>query len=327
MLARGHVTPQGLRLFYPGNSAHGQLVRSLGHRPELYPGRWQNIAKRLADTDWDVAVLSSELFEFARPAKVARALRDNLPDYADTVKIITYVRPHAGRALSQFAENLKLGHDTGDMAQFLDRFLDAGRLRYGDRLGKWHDQFPGQLIVRPFVRDQLVKGDVRHDFLSIILGGAPYTIDHGQNQNASLCLADLALMRLLQRRFGEMKDLPFENRVTFGKVFGELLHARPSPGDSEKLRLPRGVYDRIRAHCQQDAQNMDATWLSTPCFTRALDKAADDVIAQPQSLEAETYHTAETLRQAMVWGDLILRQMQDQPKAFAKRLRANPAHH
>ncbi|PCH66511.1 MAG: hypothetical protein COC12_12950 [Rhodobacteraceae bacterium] len=327
MLAGGHVVPQDVRLFYPGQAAHGQLQTSLGSRPDLYPARWQAIARRLASADWDVAVLSSELFEFSQPAKVARALQENLPEYADTVKVIAYIRPHAGRVLSQFAENLKLSHDTGTMAQFLDRFIDTGHLNYTKRLDAWHEQFPGRLIVRPFIRDQLKNGDVRDDFLSIILNGGAYTRGGEQDPNVSLCLADLALVRLLQRRFCESGEVPIENRVAFGKVFGRLLQARAPTGTGEKLGLPRALYERIRAHCLEDAQNMDQTWASPPCFERALETAADGVIAHPQSLEAEIHHSPETLRQTMVWGDLILHQMQDPPKVFGKRMRAIPSRH
>jgi hypothetical protein len=327
MLAGGHVVPQDVRLFYPGQSAHGQLQTSLGSRADLYPARWQSMARRLTNADWDVAVLSSELFEFSQPARVARALRENLPQHADSVKIIVYIRPHAGRVLSQFAENLKLSHDTGTLAQFLDRFIDAGRLNYTKRLNAWHEQFPGRLIVRLFIRDQLHKRDVRDDFLSIILKGGAYTRGGEQDPNVSLCLADLAIMRLLQRRFCDSGEVPIENRVAFGKVFGRLLQARAPTETREKLGLPRALYDRIRAHCLEDAQNIDKTWMSSPCFERALETAGADVIAHPQSLEAENHHNAETLRQTMVWGDLIARQMQEPPKVFTKRMRAIPLRH
>ena len=137
MLARGDCTPEGLRLFSPGNGAHGALARSLGDRKALYPARWNGIARRLAETDWDIAVLSSELFEFIKPAKVARAVDTHLAALADEIEVVAYVRPHVGRVLSQFAENLKLGHDTGTLEEFVTRFLDRGRLHFADRLAAW----------------------------------------------------------------------------------------------------------------------------------------------------------------------------------------------
>ena len=322
MLAQGHVTPERRRLFYPGQVAHGRLVTSLGRRSDIYPKPWALAAKRLAGADWDVAVLSSELFEFANPAKVGAAIRENLPEYAGTLKVVAYIRPHVSRALSQFAENLKLGHSTGDMREFVEHFLKVGRLNYADRLALWRAEFGTRLIVRPFHRDFLTGGDVRRDFLHQILGGEKFALQDGQNDNASLGVGDLALMRLLQRRF-EAAEVPMDNRVSFGKLFGRLLHARPPAYPLERLQMPRALYRRIADHCALDAGEMDKEWIGRPCFAPALEQAGNAVPDQAQSLEAGEYHTPETLRQSEAWADLILRQMGDAPSDFIKRLRPN----
>lgn len=317
MLARGDCTAQGLRLFSPGQGMHGALARALGDRPQLYPARWEGIARRLAEAEWDVAVLSSELFEFINPRKVARAVERHLAPLDVELTVLAYVRPHAGRVLSQFAENIKLGHDTGDFPDFLDRFIAAGRLRYADRLTGWRDAFGAALTVRPFERGHLVKGDVRHDFLHHMLKGAPYRLtDSGQDDNAALPLADLALLRHLQRRFDGQ---PMDNRVTFGKQFGRLLRA--SPGGSEKLRLSDGLYARLRDHCAADAAALDADWIGTPCFVPALDAAAGETVPALQSLDARYHLGPDAIRIAEAFADLLIRQMPDDPKAFGKRLR------
>lgn len=326
MLAGQHCVPQGLRLHYTSQSSHAGLARSLGDRQELYPARWQGVARRLARADWDVSVLSSELFEFIHPDRVAQALQDHLPDHADSVKVIVYIRPHAARVLSQFAENLKLGHHTGTMEPFVERFLATGRQNFSKRLERWKAQFGDRLIVRPFVRDQLVAGDVRRDFLSLVLGDTPYTLSGGQDKNASLGLGDLALMRLLQRRFGAAQGIKLDNRVAFGKQFGRMLHANAPVHPSEKLRLPRDLYDRISTAAMADAKRMDAIWVANPCFVSALNSAADNVIETAQSLEAQEYHSPETIRQAQIWADLTILQMAGNPKDFARRLRPMAAH-
>ena len=323
MLGNGDCRPERLRLFTPGNGVHGALARSLGGRRSLYPGRWQGVGRRLDEAEWDVAVLSSELFEFIRPDAVADALRSNLPRYYAATTVIAYVRPHMGRALSQFAENVKLGHETGDFSSFVDRFEKIGRLRFADRLAAWRDAFGDKLVVRPFLRDRLEKGDVRHDFLTQILDGDGYALaDSGQDDNASLPLADLALMRMIQRRFEAAGNLPDDNRVAFGKQFGRLLRDLPSPRPAEKLRLPRSVYDRLYDTCRADAERMDAEWFGGPCFAPELEAARDTVTDAGQSLEAEDHFDAETLRLVNAWADLILRQMRDDPKQFGPRLRA-----
>lgn len=318
MLARGDCAPEGLRLFSPGQGVHGALARALGDRPQLYPARWEGIARRLSEADWDVAVLSSELFEFINPRKVARAVETHLAPLNAELQVIAYVRPHAGRVLSQFAENLKLGHDTGDFSEFLTRFIAAGRLNYAARLEAWRGAFGPAFTMRPFDRSELARGDLRHDFLSFALNGAPYALaDSGQDDNASLSLPDLALMRHLQRRFAGM---PLDNRVTFGKQFGRLLRARPQP--AEKLRLPRALYDQIAETARKDAATLDADWVKHPCFAPALERAAADWADTPQSLEATDHLSPDALRLADSLADLLIRQMNDDPKALGKRLRA-----
>lgn len=319
MLARGDCVPETLRLFSPGQGVHGALARSLGDRPALYPARWEGIARRLAETEWDVAILSSELFEFINPRKVARAVETHLAGLNADLTVIAYVRPHAGRVLSQFAENLKLGHDTGAFSDFVERFLRAGRLNYADRLDAWKDAFGPAFTMRPFDRAHLKGGDLRHDFLALALNGAPYSLaESGGDDNASLALPDLALMRHLQRRFDGM---PMDNRVTFGKQFGRLLRDRPDAAP-EKLRLPRALYEQIAETARADAAKLDRDWLETPCFLPALEAAASQTCAETQSLEAADHLTPDALRLAESFADLLLRQMNDDPKAFGKRLRA-----
>lgn len=321
MLARRDCSAEGVRLFYPGKLAHGALARSLGARKDQYPKRWQNIAKRLDGAEWDVAVLSSELFEFVAPGTVAAAIREHLPAHADDLKVIVYVRPHAARAVSQFAENLKLGHSTDDFESFLDRFLGAGRLNYSARLTRWRQMFGDRLIVRPYVRSWFPGGDVRRDFLAQILSGAPYQLADGQDDNSALSVGDLALMRMLQRRFQDRPGTDPENCVAFGKQFGRLLRDTPSTVETGRLRLPLPLYDRLRDACAEDAENLDNAWIGAPCFAPALEAAREDTVPEAQSLDCRDYHGPETLRLMTAWADLLVRQMGDEQRAFAQRLR------
>lgn len=316
----GLVTP-GTRLLMPRPMQHGMLARSLTTHKHLRDKRWGNIGRTLAATDWDVAVISTELFEFSAPYRVADALRQHIPDHADSLRVVAYVRPHAGRFLSQFAENLKNGHTIGDMQDFASRMDRLGRLDYVSRLQRWRDAFGDRLIVRPFTRNRLAGGDVRHDFLRLILGDGAYELGDTTDANPSLSLADLALMRLLQRRFAEQLGPEHPSAIPFGKQFGRLLHAAPSQRPFEKLRLSRALCDWFQARYRDDAEQMDARWIGDPCFLPALLAAGDETVADPQSLEAEDHFAPETLRLMTCWAELILRQMQDDPAGFAKRLR------
>lgn len=326
MLAREDCTPEGVTLFTPGNGNHGGLARGLGDKPELYPQRWRRTSRRVLQEDCDLAVLSSELFEFIAPDKVAAAVTTHFPDHAADMRVILYIRPHVSRVLSQFAENVKLGHSMGNLADFVEGFIKSGRLSYSDRLARWQAAFDSRLTVRPFVRADLALGDVRHDFLRQVLGDTPYSLrDSGQDDNAALPVPDLALMRYLQSVFASADPLPMDNRVVFGKQYGRLLRDDPRPERGAKLKLTRALYDRLRTACLDDAKEMDRRWFAKPCFEMALEQAGQDLIASEQSLEAEDYFAPETLRQANAWARLLLRQMDDPPEDFGKRLRNSSA--
>ncbi|MEP3331283.1 hypothetical protein [Sedimentitalea sp.] len=320
LMGNGYDTP-GTRLLLPKPIPHGRLARSLTTHKHLKDKRWGAIAKNLANPDWDVAVISTELFEFSPPERVAAAIKQHIPDHAETIQVIAYIRPHVGRFLSQFSENLKNGHATGDMQDFAARMDRLGRLDYAPRLKRWHDAFGDRLIVRPFVRDRLLNGDVRHDFMARILGGRPFEIGDDSVTNASHCLSDLALMRMLQRRFAAELGAEHPSCIPFGKQFGRLLLAAPSQRSAEKLRLSQTLYDWFAARYRDDARQMDEFWFQGPCFAPALEDAANDTVATAQDLNVETHFDAETLRVMTCWADLILRQMDDDPAVFGKRLR------
>lgn len=321
MLADGGYETPGTNLLYPKPVQYGMLARALTTHKHLQGKRWGAIAKSLANSDWDVAVVSTELFEFSSPERVAAAIKQHIPDHAETIRVIAYIRPHIGRFLSQFAENLKNGHTTGDMQGFAARMDRLGRLDYVPRLERWQDVFGDRLIVRPFVRDRLHDDDVRHDFLARILGDRPFQINNNTDSNASLSLSDLALMRMLQRRFAAKLGADHPSCIPFGKQFGRLLLESPSPRSSERLRLSQDLYDWFAARYRDDARRMDDLWFQGPCLGPALDAAANDTVATAQDLTVEAHFDAETLRLMECWADLILRQMKDDPAGFAKRIR------
>ncbi|MAY86797.1 MAG: hypothetical protein CML02_08800 [Pseudooceanicola sp.] len=319
MLARGDCMPRNARLFVPGNGVHGALPRSLGQRPAQYPARWKGMAKRLAEAEWDVAILSSELFEFIDPGKVARALRDHMGQWWDDLSVLVYVRPHAGRVLSQFCENIKLGHDTGTLDEFYRRFRRAGRLNYAERLEGWRAEFGDKLVVRPFVRDHLHQGDVRHDFAAQVFGADGYSLsDTGQDDNSALSIPDLALMRVLQRVMND-GNVPVDTRVSLGKQLGQFLRNNALPDPAPKLRLHRKIAEDIRTRSADDAVRMDTEWVGAPCFAPAL----DSINSRPDAadLSPEAIFDPATLRRITVWATLLLRQAQADPEGFGRMVR------
>ncbi|MEX0337544.1 MAG: hypothetical protein AB3N11_00750 [Arenibacterium sp.] len=319
MLARGDGEIEGARLFTPGAGNHGGLARSLGDRPHLYPQRWDRVAKRVIDENADITVLSSELFEFIAPRAVLQAIEAHLPGLADTLRVVVYVRPHTARVLSQFAENVKLGHSMGSLDDFVSKFIKAGRLGFSKRIAKWQAVFGNRLVVRPFVRNRLEHEDVRHDFMTVVANGARYHLRETEpDDNASLNIEDLALMRYLQNFFEVLSDVNPDHRVAFGKQLGRLLRDNPAPAAGQKLRLSETLYARLAETCAEDAADMDAKWFGEPCFVTALERANEGLVSEVQSLEAEDYFDAQTLRHARVLAALSLKQMSGFSDTYAQ---------
>lgn len=323
MLAEQAYAIDATRVCYPGPKLQASLARTLTSRRDVFEKRWSNLAQKLAGEDWDVAVVSSELFEFVPPKALAQALESFLPEYAAAARIVAYIRPHAGRLVSQFAENLNLGHDTGDFQACYDRLVQQKRLEYAPRLERWRAVFGDRLTVRPFSRDQLAGGDVRRDFLTLMARGAAVSLDSAIDTNDSLPLSDLALMRLLQRDFIAAQGAGQPGQVAFGKNFARLLRARPTTRAPEKLRLPRGIHDDMIDRFGADAAEMDRVWCDAPCFVPALAAAGENTCDPAQSLEAGDHFDPETIRLMRVWADLTIRQMGDAPQNFARRMRNN----
>ncbi|MEC7256589.1 MAG: hypothetical protein VXW58_02095, partial [Pseudomonadota bacterium] len=253
------------------------------------------------------------------PDKVARALRDHMGQWWDDLTVLAYVRPHAGRVLSQFCENIKLGHDTGLLDDFYLRFRRAGRLKYAERLDGWRAAFGDRLVVRPFARDHLHRGDVRHDFATQVFGADGYSLgDTGQDDNSALSVPDLAMMRVMQRVLGQAKVLD-DNRVALGKQLGQLLRDMAPETPAPKLRLHREIAEDIRSRFAADAARLDTEWIGAPCFAPALERI--DSQPEPADLSPEAHFSADTLRRINVWAALLLRQAQADPDGFARSVR------
>ncbi|MDU9003638.1 hypothetical protein [Sedimentitalea todarodis] len=117
----------GIKLMYPKPVQHGMLAHALTTRKHLKDKRWgRNRQKpcqpglgRGGDLDRTVRVFF--------PRRIAAAIKQHLPDYAETIRAIAYIRPHVGRFLSQFAENLKNGQATGEMQEFARESFPARR--------------------------------------------------------------------------------------------------------------------------------------------------------------------------------------------------------
>ena len=118
-LTDGLWTSGSRSLYYTANGHNGPLAHALatGANADNIQQRFTNLGRRIARhaAKADVAVVSSEGFEDVSPKTLKMALEAYLPEYAGTVRLIAYVRPHGARVLSGYSEQIKRGQSVGSL--------------------------------------------------------------------------------------------------------------------------------------------------------------------------------------------------------------------
>lgn len=206
--AAGRVELPGARILYPAQMAHNYLCRHVETwltTGEVLPGRPETpglaaIAALMAAGEHDHTVISAEGFESLDPAGLHRVMAEFMLPHVDEHRVICYLRPHAERVLSSFAEQMKLGLFDGTPGQFHLRALKQRRFLYAEKMAPWRDSFGDALHVRPMLREELAEGSILRDFLLTAFGAdSPVRAQEGAAANEALCLEDLVLVRRAQQ--------------------------------------------------------------------------------------------------------------------------------
>lgn len=326
-LARGELRAGDRRILYSAGMAHNYLRRhfdAFAADGTILPGSARfpglsELSARLGRGDYDDAIFSAEEFEGADPAAMNRVLGRFFLPHVEDHRILCWVRPHAARTLSSFAEQLKLGLFGGDPGEFHSRTLRAGRLAYATRLAPWRATFGDRFRVRPMVRGLLAGGSILEDFAAEAFGpGVAAAFGGGGSANESLPLEDLALLRHLQSRLeGRGRKL----RHAFGWEMAHLLSARPRPGTPTRLALHRRLAERIRADYRADARALDrGIFAATPVMERELDRAVDEALPEAQSLDPRDHFAPAELRAVEVMADLAVALLSNEGRRWTDHL-------
>ena len=316
-LVRGAWRCDAVRLAYPVGADrphHHWLATGFVRRDrDRIETEFARLAQMIAPINADVVVVSSELFQDARPARLAKAIEQHLPDQAGRAEVIAYARPHAARLVSSYAQVVKLGHFTGDLERFVETSLADGRLQMAERFERWRAVFGARFTLRPMQREHLEGGDVVRDFLHHALSGAAFELDELPGANESLSVGELALLRrfhtLLARQHkalraeagGKALDKA-RNRI--GDRLAGHLAARAARG-GERLRLHRALAERVAAGCAEDAARCDAAFFAGTPMQDALRDAVGRAPEAAQSLSVKDHFPPELRGQLPVWAGLV----------------------
>lgn len=313
----------GKSVVYPGKSNHIRLARTLsqkrrfGEREE----RFNKILAVFQKSDADYGIISAEHFQFVDPRVLQDAIETYWPDLKDRVRVVAYVRPHVSKFLSAYSERVKLG----SMAQSLEGFFDAlsatKGLDYKDRFDNWRDTFGDRFELRAFVPDRLYQGDVVHDFLKYVLGSEDFELTSAVLVNSSLTLSQLSLLREIHRKIGErtrsLKGPRIREAVgAAGRLVMGNMGLDGLGNDGDKLRMPKTLIDRFTDRYEADAEALDVAFFDGFPISGALEQAHSKTIDKPQSLDAATYFSPETISSVHILAGVLADLLVQAPLQF-----------
>ncbi len=307
----------GRDILYPAQFNHIPLAKTLSVPAEAphQAARFAKVRTAFEGSQAAHGVISAEHFEFVDPEAVARAIDTHLP--GQNLRLIAYVRPHADRLVSTFAERAKKGLFQGDLAAMHARLLKDETLLYAPRFEKWRALFGTSFTLRPFVRDRLWQGDVVQDFFRFVLGREDFSITRETDQNESLSVEDIAMMRLVhgvirKRHPGaEMRHA----QQSLGWYMADILGAMPQKGGT-RPRMHAALAEAVVAAYAEDAAALDAAFFEGTPMSDALAGAPAKAVAKAQTFEAPDHFSPAERRRFRAWGKFLGRVMASDPDHF-----------
>ena len=283
-----------VKLHYPsgGRASHIILASCLQSNP---PGvrldsEMNAILDELAHASADVAVISAEQFEKVDPKVLLAAIETYMPNMVADARFIAYVRPHADRIPSGYAERVKIGNFLGTMTEFEAAQYQRETVMYTPRFQAWRDTFEDAFELRPMIREQLYRQDVVADFLQFALQTDDFTIAEVPDTNESLSLENLSILRHLQTRIAA----GHRRTQTYQGILGRSLSRQMNKSafrDGTKIRLHKDLAKLIRVQYASDAAALDAAFFKGTPMTDALDASVSKAVDTEQMVRIEDHFT------------------------------------
>ena len=311
-------------LFYPAKFNHSRLAYTLYREScaKFRATRFQSVARKLNRSDADVGVISAEHFEFSDPKLLSESIEEYLPQYKNNIQLISYIRPHADRLLSSYAQQIKRGVFDGELEQFCHYFFqEKRRIHYAERCQSWKDVFGESYIARPLIPALLKGRDVVTDFLSLCFGDDQFKLGESILTNKSLGIEDLSVLKHIHARLDAANGKYMSNR-TLGAHFAELLMQLPSR-KSTKLAFHRSLFEEVVEMTKVDVDEADKLHFKefgSPFKTAMLD-AGNKLVDDKQSINISDHFSEEAIRIVDCWINFIKIMSDNDPQSFKKMIR------
>jgi len=284
-------------------------------KPEKKAREFSAKAQWAAAETADLGIISAEFFSSVPPRALNKALQEFLPHHAESTRIIAYIRPHAERALSGYAQRVKAGVSVQTLDQRIEALPQRKMLYYAPRFQRWQKVFQDRFTLRPFIRSEMHGDDVVSDFFNQALQGAPFALIPLASTNEALSLEEVTAMRRIQARL-IAAEVPDFLRLSLGGAIGRALSDCPVRTRG-KLGLDQANAIRIREAFAEDAKTLDQTFFDRPLMRTALDRAVDRA-GPPQSLEASDYYDQRSLQVMEQIADEMAILVKQRPRAWRR---------
>lgn len=241
--------------------------------PDFVQEQFGGIRDWFASRDGGTGVISTEFLARRSPHRLQEVLATYFPGLP--VRTISYVRPHASRAVSAYGQRLKSGTFDGSLPEFCRFITTVPTLYYAKRFPAWRNVFGSGMILRPFVRSVLRDGDAVTDFLYHALGTRDFEALPMNTVNEALSVAELSGLRLVQqvlRRHG----LADHHRLTLGGALQRKLSAQ-SGRSGDKPTLDRASASHLLEAFRVDAQALDSQFFDQPVLEEELLRSCGSV--------------------------------------------------
>ena len=317
-LAHQSWTHPSATVCYPAQVNHIPLAKTLTTDSEkpFEAKRFSQVVKAFRRSDARHGVISAEHFEFVDPHLVDKAIKKHFGRDAAKVRLVAYVRPHADRFVSTFAERAKKGLFQGSMMRLHERMKNNQFLIYAPRFETWRSLFGERFTLRPFVRSDLYHSDVVEDFLHYLFADDQFALKDVAATNESLSVQDIAMMRGLHKELRELGMPQGKTNEQFGWYMSDLLAAMPYPDGPIKPAMPKGLAREFTTLYAEDAARLDEVFFQGTPMSDALQAAPDKAVAKGVSFQAEDHFNAVELRQIKVWAQMLHRLMAADPEHF-----------
>ena len=307
-------------LIYPVTSStwnHNGLATSIGqNNTQRIKDFGEKFRKTLLHSDADYAVLSGEHFERVDPKFLLEFIKSFIPEAEDKLRLIVYIRPHASRFVSSYAERVKLGTFQGSMSELHEKFKLSKFLMYHNRLQDWKSTFANKLTIKPFIRTSLYQQNVVNDFFKYVFQSNPYNLKTMKMSNESLCLEDLAILNEIHRIIKAEYGNQIKPNILKGFSRKMAVQLSESKFEGTKVQLHKDLAENIRLFYMEDAKIIDKEYFEESIFEKSLVDYTSNFVESEQSLEIGKYLSKDNIRYIKCWTAFLGPIMSKKPKIF-----------